>query len=637
MAMLKTDNFDKNVKAMSAASYEELRKELKKLKNLNFDFEFDKADSLNTNIIDKKSKEKMYQKPFEEFSAWLEPFKKDYQRYPCVFFYGIGNGILYKTLLQNQNHRRLVVFENNIELIYMALNLIDFSQEITTGRFIIITTKDWTQSKAHALFSLEGIYMFMRLYTLHIHSNYYEKDKEDIKNINDININNIRSMHLHKGNDPKDALMGIEFYMTNLPKMLTHPNLTQLVKKRKKQTKYAVLVATGPSLIKQLPLLKKYEKKATIFCADSAYTILHNHGVKPDYVLSLERYPETSKLFNYYFEKEYDKDIVFILYALTYPDTLKYLDKNNRNYVITQRYLPFGRYLGFHKCGFIGGGMSVSNMAYEFANLFLDYKHLILIGQDLAFSNEGKSHPEEYMYAINEEVDLSKPTNLPKTKAYGGKGEVYTQITWQLFREFFENYILSNKKNTKTYNCTEGGARIEGAIEKPFKQMCEKFLAKEPDKKPFAKLKKPTRKESGEDMLRAYELIKKGQRLTARFIKECKKVQKQLDGLIHGKQKYTLAQINESIDKLKKRIESPKSLFCNEILSPSFNQQEGALVPLYAQNFENESDRQNKLLMWIYSHEAWVEELIDLLEVFEESVKVHIVPLREELERRKLL
>ena len=41
--------------------------------------------------------------------------------------------------------------------------------------------------------------------------------------------------------------------------------------------------------------------------------------------------------------------------------------------------------------------------------------------------------------------------------------------------------------------------------------------------------------------------------------------------------------------------------------------------------------------MWLYAHEAWVEELIDLLEVFEASMKVHIVPLREELERRKLL
>lgn len=635
--MLKTDNFDKNLRAMGGTEYDELKKELKELKNLHFEYEFDRMDSLNTNIIDKKSGAKMYQKPFKELTDSLEPFKKEFQRYPCLFFYGIGNGILYKTLLQNKNHKRIVVFEKNIELIYMALNLIDFMQDLNAGRFIIIHAKEWTTIKAKRLFTLNEIYMFIRLYALHLHSDYYIKDEEDIKHINDINIDTLRSMSYQKGNDPRDALMGIEHYMINLPKMLTHPTLNQLATKRKKKTKFALLVATGPSLIKQLPLLRKYAKKATIFCADSAYAILHNHGIKPDYVLSLERPKETSELFNYYFEEEYDKDIIFVLYALTHPNSIKYLEKNKRNYVLTQRALAFGRYLGFMKYGFIGGGMSVMNMAYEFANIWLGYKHLVFIGQDLAYSNEGKSHPQEYMYAVNEEVDLKKVQNLPKVTAYGGKGEVYTNVVWSLFREFFEGYIFSNKKHTKTYNCTEGGARIEGTIEKPFKEICEKFLAKEPDKKPFAKLLKPTKKQSNEDMLHAYTLIKKGQRLTERFVRECKKVQKQLDSLIYGKQTYTLNEINESIDRLKKRIENKKSLFCNEILGPSLNHQEAALAPLYAQSFENETERQNKLLMWIYAHEAWVEELVDLLEVFEESVKKHIVPLREELERRKVL
>lgn len=635
--MFRTDNFDKNISAMSGERYEDLKKALLKLTNLHFVFEFDGKDTLNTNIVGIKSGQRVYKQPLNELMSAIEPFKKEFQRYPCLFFYGIGNGILYKTLLQNQNHKRIVVFEDSVELIYMVLNLLDFSETLNNGRFIIINASNYTLPQAQSLFILSDIFIFFKLYNLHIHSNFYFKNESIIKQINDINIKAIRSLSLRKGNDPRDALMGIEHYMINLPKMLTHPTLTQLAKKRKKKTKFAILVATGPSLVKQLPLLKKYAKKATIFCADSAYAILHNHGVKPDYVLSLERPKETSELFNYYFEKEYDKDIVFVLYALTHPNSIKYLEKNNRNYVLTQRALAFGRYLGFMKCGFIGGGMSVMNMAYEFANLWLGHKHLVLIGQDLAYSNEGKSHPKEYMYAVNEEVDLQKNQNLPKVTAYGGEGEVYTSGVWLLFKEFFESYIFNNNKHTKTYNCTEGGARIEGAIEKPFKEVCEEFLAKEKDKKPFARLIKPTKKQSNEDMLHAYELIKKGQRLTARFVKECKKVQKQLDSLIHGKQIYTLNEINESIDKLKKRIENKKSLFCNEILGPSLNHQEAALAPLYAQSFENETERQNKLLMWIYSHEAWVEELIDLLEVFEESVKEHIVPLREELERRKVL
>ena len=631
--MFKTDNYDKNVAAMNEVAYGELKKELKKLKKLDYEFEFDAFESLNVNIIDKKRNERLYEKPFAELKDALEPFKTEYQRYNCLFFYGIGNGIFYKTLLQNETHKRIIVFEDNIELIYMALNLVNFSEDITKGRLIIVLAEDYDLNLANKIFTMPNMRLFFKLYDLHIHSVYYEKNCEDkIAAVNKTNINAIRSLSLMGGNDPRDALMGVEHYMINLPKMLTHPTLQELVKKRSKKGKFAILVATGPSLTKQLPLLKKYAKKATIISADSSYAILHDNGIKPDYVLSLERVKATSELFNNDFG-EYDKDIVFLFYALTHPNTIKYIEKNKRNYLITQRALALAYYLNLQEYGVIGGGMSVMNMAYQFA-VILGFKNVILIGQDLAYSKDGKSHPENYMY--KQEVDL-KNKNLPKTKAYGGKGEVFTTPIWLLFKEIFEGYFFAHKKVIKPYNCTEGGARIEGSIEKPFKEVCEKFLAKQPDKKPLPRLKKPTKAQSNENMMKAYKLIKEGQSYTENYIKECKRVQRQLDSLIHGKQKYPLDTINKNLDKIKKKIDKRKSLFCGEILGPTLNQQEAQLAPLYAKSFENETDRQNKLLMWLYSHEAWVEELVDLLEVFKESMKVHIVPLREELEQRRLL
>ena len=632
-AMFKTDNFDKNFKVMNDTGYAELKKELKKLKKLNFEFEFDPFEQLNVNIIDKKSGQRLYEEPFKELKEGLKPFEKDYQRYPYLCFYGIGNGLLYKVLLQNETHRRIVVFEPNIELIYMALNLVDFVEAIYKGRLIIVHTKQYRSAMAELIFGINEIKLFSRLYNLHIHSAYYEENfAQDLMDTNTINANAIHSLDLKAGNDPRDALMGIEHYMINLPKMLARPTLNELIKKRKKKGKFAVLVATGPSLTKQLPLLKKYAKKATIFCADSSYTILQQNDIKPDYVLSLERVSKTSEFFNNDFG-EFDKDIIFLIYTLTHPNTVKYLEQNKRNFIITQRALPFAAYLGFLNYGAIGGGMSVMNMAYQFAEM-LGFKNIVFIGQDLAYAENGASHAKNYKH---DEFFESNMYNKIETQAYGGVGKVKTSIVWKLFREIFEGYIFANKKRVKSYNCTEGGARIEGSIEKPFKELCEEFLAKQPDKKPLPKPAKPTRKQSGEYMLKAYKLIKDGQNYTANYLKACKKVQRQLNSLIYGKQNCTLDAINSGIDKLKKRLESRKALFCYEILSPPFTHQEAALAPLYAKHFENETDRQNKLLMWLYAHEAWVEELIDLLEVFEASMKVHIVPLREELERRKLL
>lgn len=42
-----------------------------------------------------------------------------------------------------------------------------------------------------------------------------------------------------------------------------------------------------------------------------------------------------------------------------------------------------------------------------------------------------------------------------------------------------EFFISSSKVNITTYNCTEGEARINHTIEKPFKQICKELLTKE--------------------------------------------------------------------------------------------------------------------------------------------------------------
>ena len=98
--------------------------------------------------------------------------------------------------------------------------------------------------------------------------------------------------------------------------MLTHPSMDSLLAKRKDKAETAIIVATGPSLTKQLPLLKKYAKRASIFCLDASYAILAKENIKPDYVLSLERVEATGKFFDNNF-KEFDKDILFILLTLT--------------------------------------------------------------------------------------------------------------------------------------------------------------------------------------------------------------------------------------------------------------------------------------------------------------------------------
>ncbi|EJA3600822.1 motility associated factor glycosyltransferase family protein, partial [Campylobacter jejuni] len=472
------NNFNKNLKALSGFEYNNLRKKLEDLKELR-EFTFTQGkDNLDINIIKKRNLKKMYQDPIKELEKNLEYFK-DFTRYPVLFFYGFGNGILYKILLQNQALKRIIIFEKELELIFLALNFIDFSKDLSLGRLIILHHDDINLPKMDKVFRLIGD-LFYRSYNLHIANDFYEHYKEDILKLNKLNMQIIKNHNLMRGNDPKDAMQGIEQFVYNLPSMITHPSYKELLSKRKGVSDTAIIVSTGPSLTKQLPLLKKYANKATIFCADSSYPILAKHGIKPDYVCMLERTEITAEFFNHDFG-EFDKDIVFVCAGVVHPKAIEYLKGRNRKYLIIPRYLYFPIYIKLKYFDFLYNTPSVAHMAC-YLSLHLNHKNIIFIGQDLAYAENGNSHPDDYQNSANYESQMYEHI---LTEAYGGKKEIKTHEVWIFFKQILEAMII--KYHITTYNCTEGGARIEGTIEKPFLWACENLLHKDLNK-PFEKL-----------------------------------------------------------------------------------------------------------------------------------------------------
>lgn len=627
--------FNKNLKAMNGKEYNELKEKLVKIKELReFSYTFGK-DNLDINIIQKRNLKTLYKNPLKELEEKIE-FFKNYERYPALFFYGLGNGILYKALFQNENHKRIVIFEKEIEIIFIVLNLLDFSEDIRKGRFILIHTPEMTYAKADIIFSLSPIDRFFKTYNLHLHSDFYKNYKDDTLKINTLNLKAIKNISLKKGNDPKDAMQGIEQFVRNIPKMISHPSYQTLLKKRRnsKNENVAIIVSTGPSLEKQLPLLKQYTNKATIFCADSAYAILAKHNIKPDYVCMMERDDITAECFNNDF-KDFDQGITFIVTSLVHKNTISYLEKNKRSYILATRFLPFARSIDLKEFGYIGGGLSIAHMNYELA-INLNYKNIILIGQDLAYAKDGSSHSKGFIHEKLHDGHHQRDFNKYTTIAYGGKGTVQSSEVWTIFREIFESFIASNKDKIKTYNCTEGGARIEGAIEKPFKEMCE-ILLKEDLKKPFVKIPKLSKIQRNTLMLKAYTKIKKQILLANTFLKECKKIKNQLASLKREKSKLTLDQINQNLDKFKTRLDSNRYNFLFEILGPTLHHEEGILSPLYVQSIQNESEKQNKLFAWLYAHESLIESIYDLTNTQNTILKKAIIPLQDELEKRNLI
>ncbi|NWL84407.1 motility associated factor glycosyltransferase family protein [Campylobacter jejuni subsp. jejuni] len=626
--------FNKNIEALSNIL---LKESLKEIKSSKFELILGK-DNLDINLKDTSDNTFLYENVIDELNSMLNTYNDKYLLYPVLYFYGFGNGILFKALLQNKNHQHIVVFEKDIEIIWVIFHILDFSNELQNARLMILNTNKPEIQDYNELCSSKPFFQFSRIYFLELMSHYYERFHEDVLELNKKLVQDFKDSILSHGNDPLDALQGIEQFVYNLPQMITHPSYKELLSKRKGISDTAIIVSTGPSLTKQLPLLKKYASKATIFCADSSYPILAKHNIKPDYVLSLERIPLTSEFFNNDFG-EFDKDIVFVLKSYVHPHTTKYLQKNNRNFMLVSTYASFINYLKLDDFGYFNMGFSVANMNFLLA-IHLKHKNIVLIGQDLAYAKDGLSHTKDYSNLDKHEGHFQRDKNKYTTQAYGDNGKVESSFVWTLFRHNFEQDVANAKKNyyITTYNCTEGGARIEGTIEKPFLWACENLLDKDLNK-PFEKLEPLSLNKQNEFLLKAYYKVYQS-------IKHCRDFSKILSNdfnniqniyLNLNKKENDLNLAIRKIDEFKNKLENIKQMQdLYEILQPLRTQFELNLARIYVLNPKTKEDAFNKSILWIKEHLEFMELVYGHIKAQENALIKNILPLEEKLKERKL-
>ncbi|ECC0974741.1 motility associated factor glycosyltransferase family protein, partial [Campylobacter coli] len=298
-------------------------------------------------------------------------------------------------------------------------------------------------------------------------------------------------------------------------------------------------------------------------------------------------------------------DIVFVCAGVVHPKTIEYL--KNKTFIITQKVLAFPYYINLKNFCYAAVGFSVAHTLSYLAT-YLSHKNIIFIGQDLAYAENGNSHPDDYQNSANYESQMYEHI---LTIAYGGNGKVETHSIWLLFKNWFENEMIPNtrKMGITTYNCTEGGARIEGTIEKPFLWACENLLDKDLNK-PFEKLEPLSLNKQNEFLLKAYYKVCKSIEHCRDFSKilsnDFEKIQSVYLSLNEKEEDLNLA--IRKIDEFKNKLEDIKQMQdLYEILSPLLTQFELNLARIYVLNPKTKEDAFNKSILWIKEHLEFME------------------------------
>ncbi|MFC3848082.1 motility associated factor glycosyltransferase family protein [Helicobacter baculiformis] len=611
--------------------------ELSKLKsNLKYEV-FVQQDAFN--LVDVSTNTPLFaHKPLEENLARFEELKT-YAYIPYLYFYGAGNGMLMRLFLGLEQLKRLVVIEPELEIIFIVLNLLDFSEEMQSDRLILLHSSACNYPLIASLFLMDKhAKIYAKVYELIIAHPYYERYESDFTQINQHFIKALENAVIGVGNDAKDAIVGIKHHVQNLPFVVQTPTLIHLVevlKARNAHYNTAIIVSTGPSLNKQLPLLKEIAPYATLFCIDASFPILHAHGIKPDLVFSLERVEASAKFYQDT-PKEAQEGVIFALTSIVHPTLRQAISKGTTQFSLR----PFGytSLFNLHQYGYLGIGMSAANMAYELV-VHARFKRCVFIGQDLSFAPSGESHAHGAVYGA-QEIKPKQEGEKIFIEAYGGQGQVESTRVWKLFLDFFEKDIYHTPYNLEVINATQGGARIRGTLELPFKEAVARIKADlvSTQEKPPLKLTLPSPEQSAQWLEGARETCLEA----IAYAQECKEkiealfleVMAFLEEIeaLNAKQELEkldlkrIEDLSQKIDDLKGLFEEVKFNQCfNDAIQSYIFHQELDIAKIVVKPTFTQEDVQAKQLEWIYAHKYWLFSLAGgitcVKEVLEEALQ----------------
>jgi len=380
-----------------------------------------------------------------------------------IIVLGFGLGYHVKTLFNKIRDKgvKLFVIIEDLYLFKRALSYNDFTDLFTYEKFYLILFEDPEKTELSYIIQSKIDHIFEKIQLIELLF---------INNLELENIDHIREelqyiLYTQLANNATVTERGAEWeknILGNLALLLRKPGVGYVQDCFKDKT--AIIVAAGPSLNKNIHLLKKAKGKAIIIAVDAVLKRLLAEDIIPDIVVVYDGYKYTLK----YFEGlDYSKlnDVILLSSHLFYnhvleewPGPLLFAPVVG----IADDLLYWVEKTSDYK-GRISTGGSVAHLAFMFA-WQLKANPIVLVGQDLAFTDD-TTHVSGSAYHRNIDEEMRRSNKLfLKIKDIHGN-DVWTRNDFYYYLVWFNRMIsgLKNIDKDKIFiDATEGGARIEG-------------------------------------------------------------------------------------------------------------------------------------------------------------------------------
>ena len=403
----------------------------------------------------------------EPIQIWSERVG-EIHKYAPVFLFGVGSAAYLKAIIEKSSKEvNVVVYEPSIHIFMAMLENIDISKEIE-DRPIAFVVKGLNEEEFEPV--MRGVMTLENMSFLieEIHPNYRGFFLEDI--LEKVKkVQRLVESEMVQFNTQKKLSMNMAQNILRNMKYVCEGYHTKLLLNAVSNKDAAILVAAGPSLNKNIQMLKKAKNRLFILAVDTAVKPLVKAGIKPDAFITIDA--------------KKDLDLVEIDGAETIPviapatALYKIMDrqKAKKIFYYDGYFLPYSIYFINDKVlPDVSTGGSVACSGFSLLHK-LGYETIILVGQDLAFT-DNKSHAdgtfEDKMPTMDTEgMEMVKGNYVDK---------IPTRMDFRIFLNWFQEYIHDIKEanpNIRVVNATAGGAYIEGteirALDDIIEEVCK--------------------------------------------------------------------------------------------------------------------------------------------------------------------
>lgn len=401
--------------------------------------------------------------PEREAERWVR--KQDLAGKKQLFILGLGLGYhLQKLLAKKDSGTRVYVFEPDLDMLYYTLNIYDYSNYLINNELIFVIGTNI--SLIHSV--LENINLIsinkINLIETPVCKLYSQEEfLEIIRIINDYFI----SKHGAMNTIIQFKEDWLNNFKQNLSYLLKDPGIDLLHKKF--QDLPAIIVSAGPSLDKNIHLLKEVKGKAVIIAVDTALRAVLETGVIPDIVISVDGKEANWK---HYEGIRYD-DVVLISDMVSHYKIFQHHSGPKFIFYSSVYQLSESVLEGLDNRRLACGG-SVATSAMELG-LYMGCNPVILIGQDLALGKDGETHAKGTIFGKDK---IDDKIRLKAVKGIDGKF-VWTRNDYYIYLKWFEKRIEMLPDSIEIIDATEGGALIEGSKVMTFQEALNKYCIEE--------------------------------------------------------------------------------------------------------------------------------------------------------------